>query len=48
MKTSRVQEVIEILKASVDEPSANRKRVSKSAPNKSKKVLVKAKKVQKS
>ena len=47
MKTSRVQEVIEILKASVDEPSANRKRVSKAAPNKSKKVLLKAKKVQK-
>jgi hypothetical protein len=47
MKTSRVQEVIEILKASVDEPSANGKRVSKAAPNKSKKVLLKAKKVQK-
>jgi hypothetical protein len=48
MKTSRVQEAIEILKASVEDSSVKTRRVPKPAPRKSKKVLVKAKKVQKS
>jgi hypothetical protein len=46
MKTSRVQEAIEILKASVEDSSVKARR-AKPAPRTSKKVLVKAKKVQK-
>ena len=48
MKTSRVQEAIEILKTSVEDSSVKGKRVSKPEPKESKKVLVKAKKVRKS
>jgi hypothetical protein len=46
MKTSRVQEAIEILKASVEDSSVKARR-AKPAPRTSKKVLVKAKKVKK-
>jgi hypothetical protein len=47
MTISRVQEAIEILKASVEDSSVKGGRVPKPAPRKSKKVLVKARKVQK-
>jgi hypothetical protein len=47
MKTSAVQEALRILKDSVDDSSAPGKRVPKAEPKKSKKVFVKAKKVQK-
>jgi len=47
MKTSRVQEAIEILKTSIDESSVKEKRVPKPEPKKSKKTLVAAKKVRK-
>jgi len=48
MRPSRVQEAIEILKASVEDSSAKRKRVSKAEPKKLKKLLVNGKKVRKS
>jgi len=48
MKTSTVQEALRILKDSVDDSSVPGKRVPKAEPKKSKKVLVKAKKVRKS
>jgi hypothetical protein len=47
VKKTRVQEAIEILKASVEDSSVKGRRVPKPAPRTSKKVLVKAKKVQK-
>jgi hypothetical protein len=46
VKKTRVQEAIEILKASVEDSSVKARR-AKPAPRTSKKVLVKAKKVQK-
>jgi hypothetical protein len=46
VKKTRVQEAIEILKASVEDSSVKARR-AKPAPRKSKKVLVKVKKVQK-
>jgi len=48
MKTSRVQEAIEILQASVEESSVKGKRVPKPEPKKSKKVSQTSKKVRKS
>ena len=47
MRTSRVQEAIEILKASVDNSQVKGKSVPKPEPKKSKKVSTQAKKVQK-
>jgi len=48
MKTSGVQEALKILKASIDDSSVVGKRVPNPEPRKSKKALVKAKKVRKS
>ena len=48
MKTSRVQEAIKVLKASVEDSSVKGKSVPKPEPRKSKKDLVKAKQVRKS
>jgi len=48
VKTSRVQEAIEILQASVEDSSVKGKRVSKPEPKKVKKAAVKAKKPRKS
>jgi len=47
MKTSRAQEAINVLKASVEDFSVREKRVPKPEPKNTKKVFVKAKKVQK-
>jgi hypothetical protein len=47
MKTSRVREAINALKAGTDDSSVSEKRVPKPEPKKSKKVLVKAKQVRK-
>jgi hypothetical protein len=48
MKTSRVQEAIEILKASVDDSPVKGKSVPKPEPRNSKKVSTQSKKVRKS
>ena len=48
MKTSRVQEAINILQASIEESSGTGKRVLKPEPKKSKKVSQTSKKVRKS
>jgi hypothetical protein len=48
MKTSRVQEAIEILQASVEESSVKGKRVPKPEPKKIEKAAVKTKKPRKS
>ena len=48
MKTSRVQEAIEILQASVEDSSVKGKRVPKPEAKKVKKAAVKAKKTRKS
>jgi hypothetical protein len=48
VKTSRVQEAIEILQASVEDSSVKGKRVPKPEPKKVKKAAVKAKKPRKS
>jgi len=48
MKTSRVQEAIDILQASIEDSSGTGKRVPKPEPKKVKKAAVKAKKPRKS
>jgi hypothetical protein len=48
MKTSRVQEAINILQASIEDSSRTGKRVPKPEPKKVKKAAVKAKKPRKS
>jgi len=48
MKTSRVQEAIDILQASIEDSSGTGKRVPKPEPKNVKKVAVKAKKTRKS
>jgi len=47
MKTSRVQEAIDILQASIEESSGTGKRVLKPEPKKVKEAAVKAKKPRK-
>ena len=47
MKTSRVREAINALKAGTDDSSVREKRVPKPEPKNTKKVLVKAKQVRK-
>jgi hypothetical protein len=47
MKTSRVREAINALKAGTDDSSVSEKRVPKPEPKKTKKVLVKAEQVRK-
>jgi len=48
MRPSRVQEAIEILKASVEDSSVKGKRIPKPEPKRVKKAVAQAKKVRKS